>query len=204
MKTHPNRAQSQLSWDPHLLFSSSSLSLSLSLSALYIVTPSLLQTSTFQQRHRFVLKMLTAPFPTPNATFFSVKSVSSFPRRVRFRPIASFATATSSSYLSPHSMASCTTLYEILGIRATASGDEIKAAYRRLARVCHPDVAPVDRKDSSAGEFMKIHAAYCTLSDPQKRASYDRSLFPRQRPHTTTSSRFSGYGGRKWETDQCW
>ncbi|RDY08548.1 Chaperone protein dnaJ 11, chloroplastic, partial [Mucuna pruriens] len=103
-----------------------------------------------------------------------------------------------------HSMASCTTLYQILGIRATASAEEIKAAYRRLARICHPDAAPVDRKESSAGEFMKIHAAYCTLSDPEKRASYDRSLFRRQRPLTTTSSRFSGYSGRNWETDQCW
>ncbi|KAK7376099.1 hypothetical protein VNO78_34951 [Psophocarpus tetragonolobus] len=119
-------------------------------------------------------------------------------RHVRLRSTVSFATP----YLSPHSMASCTTLYEILGIRAAASAQEIKAAYRRLARVCHPDVVPVERKESSTGEFMKIHAAYCTLSDPEKRAIYDSSLFRRQRPLTTTSS--SGYGGRKWETDQCW
>ncbi|TKY55905.1 Chaperone protein dnaJ 11 [Spatholobus suberectus] len=101
-------------------------------------------------------------------------------------------------------MASCTTLYEILGLRAAASGEEIKAAYRRLARVCHPDVVPVGQKESSAWRFMKIHAAYCTLSDPEKRASYDRSLFRPQRPLTTTSSQFSGYSGRNWETDQCW
>ncbi|TKY55900.1 Chaperone protein dnaJ 11 [Spatholobus suberectus] len=154
--------------------------------------------------------MITATFPTPTATF-SCKRVPSPPRHVRFRSIVSFATATKEqqrhrppSYLSPHSMASCTTLYEILGICAAASFEEIKAAYRRLARVCHPDVAPVDRKESSAGEFMKIHAAYCTLSDPEKRASYDRSLFRHQPPLTTTPSRSSGYSGRNWETDQCW
>lgn len=93
-------------------------------------------------------------------------------------------------------------LYEILGIAAAASDQEIKAAYRRLARVSHPDVAAVDRKNSSADEFMKIHAAYSTLSDPEKRASYDRSLFRRRQP--LTASRFSGYSCRNWETDQCW
>jgi DnaJ-class molecular chaperone len=76
-------------------------------------------------------------------------------------------------------MASCTSLYEILGIASASSDQEIKAAYRRLARVSHPDVAAIDRKDSSADEFMKIHAAYSTLLDPEKRASYDRSLFRR-------------------------
>ncbi|XP_061354911.1 chaperone protein dnaJ 11, chloroplastic-like [Gastrolobium bilobum] len=102
-------------------------------------------------------------------------------------------------------MASCTSLYEILRIPAAASNQEIKAAYRRLARVCHPDAAAVGRKNSSADEFMKIHAAYSTLSDPEKRASYDKSLFRHQQPlTTTTASRFSGYSGRNWETDQCW
>jgi DnaJ-class molecular chaperone len=99
-------------------------------------------------------------------------------------------------------MASCTSLYEILGIASASSDQEIKAAYRRLARVSHPDVAAIDRKDSSADEFMKIHAAYSTLSDPEERASYDRSLFRRQQP--LTAIRFSGHGCRNWETDQCW
>ncbi|KAF7809656.1 Chaperone protein dnaJ 11, chloroplastic [Senna tora] len=100
-------------------------------------------------------------------------------------------------------MASCASLYEILGVYAGASNQEIKAAYRRLARVCHPDVAAIDGKNSSADEFMKIHAAYSTLSDPVKRANYDRSLFRRQRP-LTMASIFPGYTGRNWETDQCW
>ncbi|TKY55909.1 Chaperone protein dnaJ 11 [Spatholobus suberectus] len=56
-------------------------------------------------------------------------------------------------------------------------------------------MAPMGRKESSAVEFMKIHAAYCTLSDPEKRVS-----FRPQRLLTTTSSQFSGYSGRNWET----
>nr|KYP58840.1 hypothetical protein KK1_014262 [Cajanus cajan] len=100
-------------------------------------------------------------------------------------------------------MASCTTYYEILGICASASNDGIKAAYRRLARACHPDMVPVDRKATSSREFMKINVAYCTLSDPEKRASYDKGLFLRQRS-LKTMSKISSYTGRNWETDQCW
>ncbi|KAE9606635.1 hypothetical protein Lal_00026231 [Lupinus albus] len=141
--------------------------------------------------------------------------------RVRSSPVVAFATATatatssaeprstwtdqprSSSYLNPNGMSSAS-LYDVLGIPASASNQEIKAAYRRLARVCHPDVAEIDQKNSSADEFMQIHAAYSTLSDPEKRASYDRSLFrSRQRP-LSAASVFSGYTGRNWETDQCW
>ncbi|GMI66070.1 hypothetical protein HRI_000276300 [Hibiscus trionum] len=133
--------------------------------------------------------------------------------RVRFRPpLAATSPFTSkqekastpSGYLSRPGMAACTSLYEVLGISVGASSQEIKAAYRRLARICHPDVAAIHRKDSSADEFMKIHAAYSTLSDPEKRAVYDRKLTWRfQRPLTSASS-FSYYTGRSWETDQCW
>lgn len=137
------------------------------------------------------------------------------PCRVRSRPILITASATATaeprstwteqpraSYLNinTNTNASPASLYEILGVQAGASVQEIKSAYRRLARVCHPDVAANDRKNSSADDFMKIHAAYSTLSDPDKRANYDRSLFRRQRP----LSMRSGYSSRKWETDQCW
>ncbi|XP_057469678.1 chaperone protein dnaJ 11, chloroplastic-like [Actinidia eriantha] len=114
--------------------------------------------------------------------------------------------------------ASCaSSLYEILGIPMGASGEEIKAAYRKLARISHPDVASAGnrRGSSPADEFMRIHAAYSTLSDPEKRADYDRKLFRRYRPIgaysglsasplTAAMSRFSGYTCRNWETDQCW
>ncbi|XP_039062988.1 chaperone protein dnaJ 11, chloroplastic-like [Hibiscus syriacus] len=135
--------------------------------------------------------------------------------RARFRPPQATATcansyasqqekASTSGYLSRPGMAACTSLYEVLGIPVSASNQEIKAAYRGLARVCHPDVAAIDRKGSSADEFMKIHAAYSTLSDPQKRAVYDSKVFRRGRRPLTSDSRFSGFRGRSWETDQCW
>ncbi|KAK2657003.1 hypothetical protein Ddye_010055 [Dipteronia dyeriana] len=135
------------------------------------------------------------------------------PPRVRLHPslatapttttAASARTSTSTSLRPGHLMAS-TTLYEILGIPVGATGQEIKTAYRRLARTCHPDVtATYDCKDRSADQFIKIHAAYCTLSDPDKRVVYDQKLFRRNRPLTSASG-FSGYSGRSWETDQCW
>ncbi|KAF7848752.1 hypothetical protein BT93_L1588 [Corymbia citriodora subsp. variegata] len=104
----------------------------------------------------------------------------------------------------------CSSLYEVLGIPVGATCQEIKVAYRRLARSCHPDTAAaIDRKGASADEFMRIHAAYSTLSDPEKRAVYDSSLFVRRsRPLTTVASGGGGggegYRGRNWETDQCW
>ncbi|GMI68196.1 DnaJ11, DNA J protein C23 [Hibiscus trionum] len=152
----------------------------------------------------------------PISTSLSVSSISppSTPR-ARFRPpqatancASSYAsqqeTGSTSGYLSRPGTATCTSLYEILGIPVGASNQEIKTAYRRLARVCHPDVAAIDRKDSSADEFMKIHAAYSTLSDPQKRAVYDSKISRRVQRPLTSDSRFSGYRGRNWETDQCW
>ncbi|EEF40642.1 chaperone protein dnaJ 11, chloroplastic [Ricinus communis] len=129
------------------------------------------------------------------------------PRITTFRPpfISNSTTTTykqrsSNLYINPQRMTS--SLYEVLGIPIGASNQEIKSAYRRLARTCHPDVATLDRKDTSADEFMKIHAAYSTLSDPQKRAVYDLKLVTKNRPLTVSYS--GGYRGRSWETDQCW
>ncbi|KAJ9172671.1 hypothetical protein P3X46_015885 [Hevea brasiliensis] len=148
-----------------------------------------------------MLSVSASPLPK-----ISIKSPSAAPQRTRFRPrfISNSATAykeRSNLYLSPQQMASCTSLYEILGIPVAATSQDIKSAYRRLARTCHPDVAALERKDTSANDFMKIHAAYSTLSDPEKRAVYDRKFIRRNRPLTVS---FSGYRGRNWETDQCW
>jgi len=61
--------------------------------------------------------------------------------------------------------------YEILGVGRNASNDEIRAAFRKLARQYHPDV----NKDGDAEEkFKEINEAYGVLSDSEKRARYDR------------------------------
>lgn len=62
--------------------------------------------------------------------------------------------------------------YEILGLQRGASADEIKRAYRRLARKHHPDVNPGDHE--AEDRFKELNEAYEVLSDSQKREMYDR------------------------------
>jgi molecular chaperone DnaJ len=62
--------------------------------------------------------------------------------------------------------------YETLGVSRNANADEIKRAYRSLARKHHPDVA--ENKAEAEHRFKEINEAYEVLSDPQKRAQYDR------------------------------
>ncbi|KAF9622748.1 hypothetical protein IFM89_033983 [Coptis chinensis] len=154
-------------------------------------------------------------FLGPKISVLNHKSSSSTaPDSIRFKPhrISAVATSTerpTSRYLTFNLNSSPSSLYEVLGLSMGASCQEIKTAYRKLARVCHPDVASMDQKDTSADEFIKIHAAYSTLSDPQKRADYDRKLFNRRSPFSYATSspiKTSGYTNRRsnWETDQCW
>ncbi|MGB4024787.1 MAG: DnaJ domain-containing protein, partial [Acutalibacteraceae bacterium] len=62
--------------------------------------------------------------------------------------------------------------YEVLGVSRDASTDEIKKAYRKLAKKYHPDVNP-DNKEAEA-KFKEATEAYEVLSDSEKRAQYDR------------------------------
>ncbi|XP_050374616.1 chaperone protein dnaJ 11, chloroplastic [Argentina anserina] len=156
--------------------------------------------------------MLSASSSSTTSTVFTAPFFSATPApkplsRVRFQPARAFSTgacaseetAAASFLVSPPHQ---TSLYDVLGIPSAATYHEIKTAYRRLARVCHPDVAAMGQEGSSADEFMRIHEAYSTLSDPAKRAEYDQKIFRRIRP---LSADYSGYfTGRNWETDQCW
>ncbi len=62
--------------------------------------------------------------------------------------------------------------YEVLGVRQDATQDDIRAAYRKLAKQLHPDLNPRDRKAEE--KFKAVSAAYDLLSDPEKRARFDR------------------------------
>jgi molecular chaperone DnaJ len=61
--------------------------------------------------------------------------------------------------------------YDVLGLPRGASADDVKSAYRRLAKQYHPDV---NREAGAEDKFKEINEAYAVLSDDQKRAAYDR------------------------------
>src|SRR5256885_11714549 len=61
--------------------------------------------------------------------------------------------------------------YEVLGVSRNATEDELKKAYRRLAKQYHPDA---NKEQGAEARFIEINEAYEVLNDPQKRAAYDR------------------------------
>ncbi|KAK9129486.1 hypothetical protein Sjap_009973 [Stephania japonica] len=151
--------------------------------------------------------------PSKPSSKLAVHGPPTIAAHIRFRSVRVSARGDSNYSICCSRMSSA---YDVLGIPIGASLDEIKIAYRRLARVCHPDVVSMSLKDRSADEFIKIHAAYSTLSDPEKRADYDRKLFVSRQSSNSSFSSFaswstasavagvSRYGRRTWETDQCW
>ena len=77
--------------------------------------------------------------------------------------------------------------YEILGVNKNATDDELKKAYRKLAKKYHPDANPDDKVGAEA-KFKEVNEAYENLSDPQKRRMYDQF-------GTTDPQGFGGAGG---------
>ncbi len=86
------------------------------------------------------------------------------------------------------------THYEILGIRKTASTDEIKTAYKQLVKKYHPDVYPGD-KTFAEKKTQEINEAYDVLSDPDKKREYDELISP----HTTTTYTPPDYSGYTYD-----
>jgi DnaJ-class molecular chaperone len=94
--------------------------------------------------------------------------------------------------------------YQILGVKREASADEIRDAYRKLAKKHHPDLNP-GKKEAEA-RFKEISVAYDLLSDPEKRGRFDRGEIDAagaERPpdHATYRRYAEGAGGAKYHTE---
>ena len=88
-----------------------------------------------------------------------------------------------------------TDYYKILGISKTASEDEIKKAYRKIARKLHPDLNPNDKQANK--NFQEINEANEVLSDPEKRKKYDQYGENWENAEQFEKARQSGAGERQ-------
>jgi len=99
-----------------------------------------------------------------------------------------------------------TTLYDVLEISDMVTDDEVKAAFRRIAKEVHPDQAPPDQVVAYQEKFKEVHKAYSVLKDPRTRSLYNfemrNSVFSRQMKIEDWQRPLRH--GSNWETDQCW
>lgn len=96
-------------------------------------------------------------------------------------------------------------LYHILGVAPSASDDEIRKAYRRLAKTCHPDTNPGDK--AAEERFKALSRAYAVLGDPAKRKRYDKGEIDedgneRGSPFGPGGPFGAAGGGRRWQHAQ--
>ena len=93
--------------------------------------------------------------------------------------------------------------YEILGVAKTASADDIRKAYRKLAKKLHPDLNPGDKR--AEDEFKEVSAANDLLSDPEKRRRYDAGVIDasgaeKAPPHARYYRDYAGGAGHPYES----
>jgi len=94
------------------------------------------------------------------------------------------------------------TPYEVLGVKPNASADEIRKAYRKLAKQFHPDLNP--GKPAAEARFKAVSAAHELLSDPEKRARYDRGEIDEsgaERPRYSYRPHAEGAQGWKYQPE---
>src|SRR5690349_13091167 len=94
------------------------------------------------------------------------------------------------------------TPYEVLGVKPDATADEIRKAYRKLAKQFHPDLNP--GKPAAEARFKAVSAAHDILSDPEKRARYDRGEIDEsgaERPRYSYRPHAEGAQGWKYQPE---